>query len=164
MSDRITALQATYSTPIQESFNTTDQFLDPSTTFADINLQLLNLTERMTQVVNPDLAALLTPPLIVPQGIESGSVISSNVEEFRYNPVNQQLVLSFHDQSMYVYFDITQSEFEQITQGQATCVTNGKNVYGSWYIGKNPSVGAAVHVYLIATGKRYMRATSEVII
>jgi hypothetical protein len=47
--------------------------------------------------------------------------------------------------------------FLEVSGGQATCITSGENKYGSWFVGKNPSVGSAVHKFLFKSGIRYKK-------
>lgn len=73
------------------------------------------------------------------------SIKSSNVWKFKYNTETGDLVVKFQDGSVYTYFKVSLSDFEQFASGSGgTCKTEGKNKWGSWQIGKNPSVGAAI--------------------
>ena len=74
---------------------------------------------------------------------------SSNVDKMKYNDETKELVIKFNDGSYYTYFDIDFEQFMAVVEGDGTCVTQGQNEYGSWSIGKNPSVGAAVWEWLI---------------
>ena len=67
----------------------------------------------------------------------------------KYNDETKELVIKFNDGSYYTYFDIDFEQFMAVVEGDGTCVTQGQNEYGSWSIGKNPSVGAAVWEWLI---------------
>ena len=94
--------------------------------------------------------------------ILQGGVASSNVDSYRYNDVSGELILTFNDGSRYRYYQIDKDDFESIVLGDATCTTEGENEYGRWYIGKSPSVGAAVWNYLIDRGVRYQKLTQDV--
>jgi hypothetical protein len=74
---------------------------------------------------------------------------SSNVDKMKYNDETKELVIKFNDGSYYTYFDIDFEQFMAVVEGDGTCVTEGENQYGTWEIGKNPSVGAAVWEWLI---------------
>ncbi len=82
---------------------------------------------------------------------------SSNVNKIMFNDETNELVIKFKDGEIYTYEGIDFSEFNNIVNGNAVCVTNGENRFGTWDIGKNPSVGAAVHKYLIDSGKTYRK-------
>ena len=94
--------------------------------------------------------------------ILQGGVASSNVDSYRYNDVSGELILTFNDGSRYRYYQIDKDDFESIVLGDATCTTEGENEYGRWYIGKSPSVGAAVWQYLIDRAIRYQKLTEDV--
>lgn len=82
---------------------------------------------------------------------------SSNVDKMKYNDETKELVIKFNDGSYYTYFDVDFDEFMAVVDGDASCITEGENEYGSWFVGKTPSVGAAVWEWLIDTNVRYQR-------
>ncbi len=82
-------------------------------------------------------------------------VDSSNVDRLMYDDVKEQLVIQFQDGSYYTYFSITQDRFDDIVDGNATCITDDSQIPQRWWIGKDPSVGAAVHKFLVNAGVRY---------
>jgi hypothetical protein len=87
-------------------------------------------------------------------------VDSSNVDRLMYDDVKEQLVIQFQDGSFYTYFNITQARFDDIVDGNATCVSDDSQIPQRWWIGKNPSVGAAVHKFLVNAGIKYERGGS----
>lgn len=80
---------------------------------------------------------------------------SSNVDRVKYFEEDKRLVVKFNDGSYYTYFDIDEDIFNSIIEGDAVCKTEGQNEFGEWFIGKSPSVGAAVWKYLIDKNVRY---------
>ena len=44
--------------------------------------------------------------------------------------------------------------------GNGVCRTEGKNKWGEWFIGKTPSVGAAVYERLVLSGITYKKGGS----
>jgi hypothetical protein len=90
--------------------------------------------------------------------VASGSVDSSNVNQYRYDSETEILFITFNDGSTYKYYNVAFGEFMDIRDGNAMCISEGSNQYGSWFVGKTPSVGAAVYVYLVAAGKRFERS------
>lgn len=73
------------------------------------------------------------------------SIKSSNVWKFKYDTETGDLVVKFQDGSVYTYFNVSLSDFEQFASGSGgTCKTSGSNKWGTWERGKSPSVGAAV--------------------
>lgn len=80
---------------------------------------------------------------------------SSNVDRVKYFEDERKLVVKFNDGSFYTYFDIDEKVFFSIIEGDATCRTEGENEFGEWFVGKSPSVGAAIWKYLIDKGVDY---------
>jgi hypothetical protein len=87
--------------------------------------------------------------------IRSKKINSSNVKSYRYNTETFELEITFNNGSKYRYFEIDFDTFENISYGDATCITTGKNQYGSWYEGKSPSYGAAIWDFLINNDVQY---------
>lgn len=85
------------------------------------------------------------------------SVESSNVQSIVYQDETKELFVKFRGGAIYTYYDINMNEFLSVVQGLAECKTEGSNKWGEWYVGKTPSVGAAVWEYLINTGKQYKK-------
>jgi hypothetical protein len=118
-----------------------------------------------------DLVSIVQNPAIEVMGVKlskqmnlellQGNVNSSNVDSYKYNTNNGELVLTFNDGSRYRYKGVDFNEYENIVLGDATCETDGENEFGSWFVGKSPSVGAAVWEYLIRKNVRYERLGAQ---
>lgn len=118
-----------------------------------------------------DLISIVKDPAIECKGVRlskeillevvSGVVNSSNVDSYKYNTNNGELILTFNDGSKYKYTGVDLIDYENIVLGDATCITEGENEFGSWWEGKNPSIGAAVWKYLIDRNVNYQRLTSQ---
>lgn len=76
-------------------------------------------------------------------------VQSSNVDKMMWNSETLELVIRFNDGSTYTYSNVSESIFNNVSEGNWPPKTSGENEYGSWEKGIEPSVGAAVHHYLI---------------
>ena len=75
----------------------------------------------------------------------NNSIKSSNVWRFKYNDKTGELVVKFQDGSTYTYSNVTPSDFEKFATGSGgVCKTSGENKYGTWEVGKSPSVGASI--------------------
>ena len=83
---------------------------------------------------------------------------SSNVKKILYEDETRDMTIQFHSGDIYTYYDINFSLFQAILNGAGICRTQGENKWGSWYVGKTPSVGAAVSQLL--DGVRYSRGGS----
>ena len=79
-------------------------------------------------------------------------VQSSNVDKMMWNSETLELVIRFNDGSTYTYVGVDEKTFNDVSEGNAKPITSGENEYGSWSEGVSPSVGAAVHQYLIEKG------------
>jgi hypothetical protein len=79
-------------------------------------------------------------------------VLSSNVDKMMWNSETLELVIRFNDGSTYTYVGVDEKTFNDVSEGRAKPITTGENEYGSWQKGVGPSVGAAVHQYLIEKG------------
>lgn len=80
---------------------------------------------------------------------------SSNVDRIMYNDESMELVLKFNSGDIYTYSNVDFSLFSDIFQGNGICRTSGENQWGSWEVGKSPSVGAAVYEKLVEAGISY---------
>lgn len=76
--------------------------------------------------------------------------ISSNIEQLLYFDDIRELVIEFIGGGVYTYFDVPFGTYLKIKSGQAQT----KVAYGG---GKTPSVGAAVHQYLIEAGIEFKK-------
>lgn len=88
------------------------------------------------------------------------NIKSSNVKKIMYNDETRDMFIQFQDKSIYTYFNVPFQLFLDVSGGRATCITSGENQYGTWYVGKTPSVGAAVHRFLIKKGVKYRKGGS----
>lgn len=83
---------------------------------------------------------------------------SSNVKKILYQDETKEMVIQFNSGDIYTYYDVDFALFQEIFNGAGICRTEGSNRWGSWFIGKTPSVGAAVNQLL--DGTRYSRGGS----
>ena len=85
------------------------------------------------------------------------NIRSANVRKIMYNDETKEMFIQFQDKSIYTYFEVPFQLFLDVSGGKATCITSGENKYGAWFVGKTPSVGAAVHRYLVKKNVRYKK-------
>lgn len=85
---------------------------------------------------------------------------SASVKKLYYNDETQDLVVEFNGGDRYTYFNIPFDVFRDVLEGNAVCKTEGSNKWGSWYVGKSPSVGAAVYQILFEGGFNYTKGGS----
>lgn len=94
-------------------------------------------------------------PLI--DGIRQAELNSSNVWGANYDPKSRRMKVRFQGGSEYEYDGIPQAIFDAFIHGNANAQTNGRNRYGRWWRGKNPSLGAALNQYIKAGNFNYRR-------
>jgi hypothetical protein len=85
---------------------------------------------------------------------------SSNVSKIMYNDETFELVIQFEGGDKYTYFQVDFDLFRDIWEGNASCVTDDTSGEGRWWVGKTPSVGAAVYQKLIVAGIPYTKGGS----
>lgn len=76
-------------------------------------------------------------------------VDSSNVDRLMYNDETLELVIQFLDGSIYTYTNVDKETFDNIQDGNSAPTTTDRETPPRWVKGQKPSVGAAVHEYLI---------------
>ena len=80
-------------------------------------------------------------------------VISTNVKRLKWDSETNELVIQFQNDRYYTYSGVPEAIYNNIEDGLA-----GTKTAGEWGpIGKFPSVGAAVHQYLIEGGFPYRK-------
>ena len=77
-----------------------------------------------------------------------------------YEDETKVLTVQFNNKSIYTYFDVEFDDFMNISGGNAVCKTSGSNRFGTWFVGKTPSTGAAIHKYLIERNVRFKKGGS----
>lgn len=90
-------------------------------------------------------------------GLPRADLNSSNVYGFRFDPNTKKMKVRFQSGSVYEYDGIPDLIFNLFSHGNAEARTSGKNKYGRWWRGKNPSLGAALNQYIKAGGYNYRR-------
>jgi hypothetical protein len=80
---------------------------------------------------------------------------SASVKKLYYNDETKELVIQFNGGDVYTYEAVEFDQFRDILEGNGVCRTEGKNKWGEWYVGKSPSVGAAVYEILVEGGVSY---------
>lgn len=88
---------------------------------------------------------------------------SSNVHSFAYDPEKQQLFVRFQgdypkqDGPVYSYGGVPEDIFNMFQRGAIPARTKGKNKWGEWFVGKNPSLGASLNALIKTAGYPYQR-------
>lgn len=88
------------------------------------------------------------------QGLQPGPFPSSNINAFRYDPDNKQLLVKFHGKDTadsgptYSYGGIPEYIFDIFRRGAVGPKTTGANKYHAWFKGVTPSLGAAMYALI----------------
>ncbi len=131
--------------------------------------------DYMSQVPDPALNALASNPTQLsyiiqrlgenqPQvrdreidGIPQAPIQSSNVWGFSYDQPNRKLFVKFQGDGIYEYEGVPPQIFKMFQQGAIPAKTQGKNQYGQWWQGKQPSLGASLHELIKTKGYPYQK-------
>lgn len=118
---------------------------------------LLMHRERLTGIIR-DLSERHPPqPAENAAGIEQAPLQSSNIWGFSYDPQSKRLMVRFQGGGIYQYEGVMPHIFRIFQAGAIPAKTEGSNEYGSWWIGKIPSLGAAFYELIRNGGFPYER-------
>ncbi len=90
-------------------------------------------------------------------GIDQADLNSSNIWGTAYDPRSGKMRVRFQGGSEYEYDGVPANIYRAFTKGNASAKTKGKNRYGQWWVGKNPSLGAAMNQYIKAGKFNYRK-------
>ncbi len=124
---------------------------------SQITQQLLNNPTQLSQTIE-QLTRMMPagePPYI--NGIQHADLNSSNIWGTMYDPKTGKMKVRFQGGSEYEYDGVPANIYRAFTKGNASARTRGRNQYGQWWVGKNPSLGAAMNQYIKAGNFQYRR-------
>jgi len=90
-------------------------------------------------------------------GIDRAPLDSSNIYGFQYDPKTGGLKVRFQSGAIYGYQGVPKQIYQIFANGAVPAKTQGQNDYGRWWIGKNPSLGAAFSALIKQGGYPYQR-------
>ncbi len=76
---------------------------------------------------------------------------SANVDRILFNDETNELAIQFKEGDVYIYPNQSKEMFDSLVRGEGVCRTEGENKWGSWKVGKTPSIGAALYSKLVET-------------
>lgn len=119
---------------------------------------LLQNPEQLARLI-ADLQSNAPPPTpgMQKDGIPKSGLQSSNVYGSQYDPKTGKLLVRFQEGAVYEYDGVPPYVFKAFQAGAAPAKTKGKNRYGQWWVGKNPSLGAALNTYIKQANYNYRR-------
>lgn len=99
-----------------------------------------------------ELRATQAPPLLTDS--DKSPIDSSVINAFKFDPKKGNLLVQFKGKfpnekgSIYSYQLNSPEIFNLFRRGAIPAKTDGKNKFGSWWKGKNPSMGSSMNVLL----------------
>lgn len=126
-------------------------FPTPATSQLLTNPSALNATIEQLSRMMPQ-----GEPSVV-DGIPHADLNSSNVWGAAYDRRSGRMRVRFQGGSEYEYAGVPENIFKAFIKGNASAKTKGKNEYGQWWVGKNPSLGASLNQYIKAGKFPYQR-------
>lgn len=82
---------------------------------------------------------------------------SSVIRYTNYNDEDQVAKVVFNNGHTYIYKNVPIESYKKMIAGQTPAKTSGENQWGMWWVGKNPSLGAAFNKHIKAPGFEYKR-------
>lgn len=82
---------------------------------------------------------------------------SSVIHKTNYDPEKQELFVNFNSGNTYKYDQVPENVYQEFTKAGTPAKTEGKNAYGIWWEGKNPSLGATFNKLIKEGGYAYER-------
>lgn len=126
------------------------QFPDPNLNrLAQNKPYLLNVLDRLGKQVSISKGQ--------EQGIPQADLQSSTVYGFNYDNRNKKLYVKFQGDGVYEYDNVPYTVFKMFANGSASAKTDGRNKYGVWFRGKNPSLGAGLNQLIKQAGFPYRK-------
>lgn len=122
---------------------------------------LNNLLTRIDEAKNAP-SVQLNAPTQQPN-LEPGPYPSSNVNAFKYNPINGTLFVKFHGKDtadagpVYRYENIPKNIYDLFSKGRVAPKTSGQNQYHRWIRGVTPSLGASLYALIRNGGFPYQK-------
>lgn len=135
-----------------------DAFINYARTFPDAGLNALaNNPQALASILQRLEQEMPQGERGSADGIDKAPLDSSNIYGFQYDPKSGGLKVRFQSGSVYQYQGIPKQIYQIFASGAVPAKTEGKNQYGQWWIGKNPSLGAAFSALIKQGGYPYQK-------
>lgn len=86
---------------------------------------------------------------------------SSVIRKTEYDPAKNLLKVVFNNSHSYTYDDVPEEIYNKLTEGAIPAKTKGENEYGRWWVGKQPSTGAAFNQLIKKGGYNFTRGADS---
>lgn len=93
----------------------------------------------------------------VVDGVPHAELNSSTIWGTQYDPSSGKMKVRFQGGDEYEYDGVPQNIYKAFSEGHASAKSKGQNQYGKWWVGKNPSLGAALNQYIKAGNFPYRK-------
>jgi len=121
-----------------------DAFVNYARTFPDAGLNALaNNPQALASVLQRLAQQMPQGERGSADGIDRAPLDSSNIYGFQYDPKSGALKVRFQSGAVYGYQGVPKEIYQIFASGAVPAKTEGHNEHGRWWIGKNPSLGAA---------------------
>ncbi len=135
-----------------------DAFVNYLRTYPNAGLNaLLRNPEQLQQTIDHLQATLPQGQRGQEDGIQEAPIDSSNIYGFKYDPRSGRLLVRFQSGSIYGYNGVPPGVFNVFQHGAVPAKTSGQNQHGRWWVGKQPSLGAAFYNLIRQGGYQYQR-------
>ena len=127
------------------------------------NFALVNIDNKRKKVPLSELKKVEEEPSEMGVELEEGftppsrKLKSALVNGMTYNADTKELVVKFNSGAVYLYEDVPMEAYKQFSEGADTCTTRGKNEFGCWWPGKNPTLGGSFSRRIRNAGYKYTR-------
>lgn len=124
--------------------------------------ELETTINRIDQLRNENPVENIAPLAQNEPNLDKG-MSSSNVHSFGYDPENNRLLVKFQGDypqengPVYGYGGVPEVIFDLFRKGAVPARTDGKNKWGKWWKGKNPSLGASMYTLIKQGGYPYQK-------
>jgi len=138
---------------VQSGEEIPDELADQISNFIQALTERIQELESSVEGLSPNQQPELTP----------STYPSSNIYGFNYDYDNNNLLVKFQGNGeegqgpVYSYSGVPPYMYNLFKQGAALAKTTGKNKWGSWWKGKTPSMGAAMHAFIKKGGYPYQQ-------
>lgn len=126
--------------------------------FPDASMnQLAKQPQELDAVLQQLQRRITLPQGQVIDGIPKAPLNSSNVYGYQYDPRQRMLRVRFNEGGVYEYDNVPPQIFKLFAQGAIPAKTNGRNRWGAWWRGKQPSSGASLNQLIKKGGFNYRK-------
>jgi hypothetical protein len=124
---------------------------------------IVEIDGKKQRIANDTLTPIEAQPSDIDVDISEGftpperKLSSAAVNGMTYNTKTKELIVKFNSGAVYLYEDVPEDVYQRFSKGKASAKTSGQNEFGTWWVGKNPSLGASFWKEVRQSGYKYRR-------